>query len=316
MKLKEVRMKRWAFALAPGAIGMAILLGSAPAQAGPCHEVADSQLKACRRSAGDDYWVSIAICTNDATADPEGLCPQAASQVLADARAGCSDQLVARRKICDQLGGGKYNPVIKRSNFSHSTAITNPLFPLKPGTTFIYEGKTADGLERDEFAVTRNTHTFLGIKCVEVHDVVTLDGKLTEDTRDWFAQDNAGNVWYFGEQSEQIENGIVIGLEGSWQSGVEEASPGIVMEANSKVGDNYRQEYKISDAEDNAEVIAVGQTVTAHGKTYNNVLVTHEFSGLEPSANERKFYAPNVGNVLVIDDETGDISELIEITTN
>ena len=83
-----------------------------------------------------------------------------------------------------------------------------------------------------------------------------------------------------------------------------------------KVGDNYRQEYKISDAEDNAEVIALGQTISVHGKTYNNVLVTHEFSGLEPSANERKFYAPNVGNVLVIDDETGERSELIKITTN
>jgi len=88
------------------------------------------------------------------------------------------------------------------------------------------------------------------------------------------------------------------------------------MEANPRVGDDYRQEYKISDAEDDAEVIALGQTTKVHGKTYSSVLVTHEFSGLEPSANERKFYAPNVGNVLGIDDETGEVSKLVEITTN
>jgi hypothetical protein len=304
--------------LTSAAAGVALLLGSAlasaPAQASDCAEVADSQLKACRNSAMDDYWVSIAICDNDAADDPQGLCPQAASQALTDARAECSDQLDARLDICDQLGGGKYNPAINPANFS--TTIDNPYFPLKPGTTFIYEGDTADGRERDEFAVTRRTHTFLGVKCVEVHDKVTLDGVVTEDTLDWFAQDKAGNVWYFGEESKQIDDGIIVGIEGSWQAGVDEAKPGIIMKALPKLGDNYRQEYKISDAEDNAEVVATGQTINVHGKTYNNVLVTHEFSGLEPSANERKFYAPNVGNVLVIDDETGDRSELIKITTN
>jgi hypothetical protein len=138
---------------------------------------------------------------------------------------------------------------------------------------------------------------------------------LTEDTLDWFAQDKAGNVWYFGEESKQLEDGIVIGIEGSWQAGRDEAKPGIVMEAKPLVGDNYRQEYAISDAEDDAEVIALGQTISVNGKTYQNALVTHEFSGLEPAANERKFYVPNVGFVLVIDDETGDRSELIKITT-
>ena len=142
-----------------------------------------------------------------------------------------------------------------------------------------------------------------------------MDGELTEDTLDWFAQDKAGNVWYFGEESKQFEDGIVIGIDGSWQAGVDDAKPGIVMKAKPKVGDVYRQEYAISEAEDIADVVALGQTISVHGKTYKNVLVTHEFSGLEPSANERKFYAPNVGNVLVIDDETGERSELIGIRT-
>jgi hypothetical protein len=301
-----------------GAAGTLILLGSAlgsPAQAGDCDEVARSQLKACQKGAEDEYWIAIARCDNDAAEDPQGLCPKAASQELTAARADCGDQLDARVQICAQLGGDKYDPVINPANFS--TNINNPYFPLKPGTTFVYEGQTAGGLEHDDFQVTRKTHTFLGVECVEVHDVVKLNGEVTEDTLDWFAQDNAGNVWYFGEESKQLEDGIVIGIEGSWQAGADDAKPGIVMEAKPKVRDVYRQEYAIAgDAEDMADVVALGQSIKVHGKTYNNVLVTHEFSGVEPSANERKFYAPNVGNVLTIDDETGDRSELIKITTN
>jgi hypothetical protein len=179
----------------------------------------------------------------------------------------------------------------------------------------VYEGATAQGFEHDEFVVTRNTRILDGVKCVEVHDTVTDDGVLTEDTLDWFAQDKAGNVWYFGEDARQYDGGFLVGIDGSWRAGVDDASPGIVMEAKPKVGDVYRQEYAISEAEDSAEVIALGQSTSVARKTYNNALVTHEFSGLEPSANERKFYVPNVGNVLTIDDETGERSELVSITT-
>jgi len=132
---------------------------------------------------------------------------------------------------------------------------------------------------------SRARHTpFLGVKCVEVHDKVSVDGVLTEDTLDWFAQDKTGNVWYFGEESKQLEDGIVIGIEGSWQAGVDDAKPGIVMGARPRVGDVYRQEYAISDAEDMAEVFGLGQSIQANGKMYAHVLVTHEFSGLEPAA--------------------------------
>src|SRR6185369_9184112 len=117
--------------------------------------------------------------------------------------------------------------------------------PLVPGTTFVYEGQTADGFGHDEFAVTHNTKVILGVTCVEVHDVATLDGDVVEDTLDWFAQDNAGNVWYFGENSKQLEDGLVVGVEGSWTAGIDGAKPGIVMEAAPAVGDVYRQEFSV-----------------------------------------------------------------------
>ena len=298
------------------AVGAGLLLGGArvaSASDQDCEEVAQSQLKACQSSALETYWIAIARCDNDAAEDAQGLCPKAASEELKAERADCDDQLDGRQQICDQLGGGKYDPAINPANFS--TNITNPYFPLKPGTTFVYEGDTADGREHVEVQVTRKTRTLLGVKCVEVRDTSTVDGEVVEDTLDWFTQDKAGNVWYFGEESKQYEDGVLVAVDGSWRAGVEDAKPGIVMKAKPAVGDVYRQEYAISEAEDMADVVALGRPVSVGRTAYRNALQTHEFSGLEPAASEQKFYVPNVGFVLVIDDETGDRSELVSITT-
>src|SRR5512137_1449756 len=86
----------------------------------------------------------------------------------------------------------KYSPTIDRANFV--TAIDNQYFPLTPGTTFIYEGQTAEGAERTEVYVSHQTKSILGVTCVEVMDNVSVDGKLVEATLDWYAQDKAGNV--------------------------------------------------------------------------------------------------------------------------
>ena len=63
----------------------------------------------------------------------------------------------------------------------------------------------------DTYDVTSNTVVILGVTCLEVHDTVTLNGDLTEDTLDWFAQDSASNVWYFGENAKQLSGGLVFG---------------------------------------------------------------------------------------------------------
>jgi hypothetical protein len=327
MQPKQQITKRWGSMnrtwLGVAAAGTGLLVGislsSGAAQARwdanrDCDEVAQSQLQGCRNSAQETYWIAIARCDNDAAEDPSGLCPRAAAQELSAERADCDEQLDARREVCDQLGGGKFNPVIDPANFS--TRIDNPYFPLEPGTTFIYEGDTAEGFEHVEFRVTRKTRTLLGVKCVEVRDTSTVDGEVTEDTLDWFAQDKAGNVWYFGEESKQYEDGVLVAVDGSWRAGVEEAKPGIVMEANPQAGDVYRQEYAISEAEDSAEVVALGQTVSYGHTVKHDALQTHEFSGLEPSASEQKFYVPNLGFVLSVDDETGERSELVGIRTH
>jgi hypothetical protein len=168
-----------------------------------CRQTAQDVLTSCRDAAQSDYSLSLAKCDNLADPAARAQCQNQASADLNDARQTCQEQNDARLAACARLGGAPYDPVIDPSNFV--TRIDNPYFQLTPGTTFIYEGQTAEGFEHDEFAVTHNTRVILGVACVEVHDTVTTDGELTEDTLDWFAQDREGNIWYFGENTTSLK---------------------------------------------------------------------------------------------------------------
>ena len=88
------------------------------------------------------------------------------------------------------------------TNFT--SPVQNPYFPLVPGTTYFYEAQTEEGLLRTEVSVTSGTKIIEGVLAFVVHDVVWLDVEngptmLIEDTFDWYAPDNSGNVWYLGE---------------------------------------------------------------------------------------------------------------------
>src|SRR5262245_11894702 len=178
-----------------------------------CKASAQGALDACKEEARSDKSLAIGKCANLPDASAAKACREQASADVKDALMTCKDQHDARLAVCARLGPAPYAPAIDPANFTDTMGrplpINNPLFPLVPGTTFIYEGQTAAGLERDEFAVTHNTRTILGVTVVEVHDTVTTGGVLTEDTLDWFAQDRAGNVWYMGENSGQLEGGLI-----------------------------------------------------------------------------------------------------------
>ena len=102
-------------------------------------------------------------------------------------------------------------------------AVDNPYFPLIPGTRYVYEGMTEDGLERIEIEVLSETKDVVGVATTAMRDTVYVDGEMIEDTFDWFAQDKDGKVWYFGERVSNYENGELVDEAGSWEAGVDGA---------------------------------------------------------------------------------------------
>ena len=154
--------------------------------------------------------------------------------------------------------------------------IDNPFLVLTPGSTFIYTGETEEGIETVEIEVLSDTRTVMGINCVVVRDKAYLEGELIEDTYDWFAQDKDGNVWYFGEDVDNYENGVIANHYGSWEAGVDGAQPGIIMLGNPVIGLKYRQELYSGEAEDQGEVVANNESVQVAIGTFNGCLKIEE----------------------------------------
>ncbi|MEK6840784.1 MAG: hypothetical protein AABX79_02415 [Nanoarchaeota archaeon] len=197
-----------------------------------------------------------------------------------------------------------------------SDVVDNRYFTLTPGTKYVYEGDTEDGLERTETYVTEEKRTVNGIETTVVWDRVWLEDELIEETYDWYAQDKEGNVWYFGENSTEYENGKVSSTKGSWEAGVDGAEAGIIMKANPVVGDKYKQEYYKGVAEDMAEIVSLGEIVETKYETFSDCLKTKDWNPLESGSGEYKYYCPATGNVVLeIVIETDEQVELIDIVT-
>jgi len=202
-----------------------------------------------------------------------------------------------------------YDPKIDPANFV--AAVANPLYPLVPGTKFVYQA----GDEHVEVTVTANKRMILGVSCTEVHDIASVAGETIEDTLDWFAQDKDGAVWYFGEDTKEYANNMVTSTEGSWTGGVDGAKPGIVIPAMPMVGmPDYRQEYYACHAEDMGSVLDLNASAMVMAGSYTGCMKTHDYTPLEPAVNEEKYYCPPVGLVLSVDVVSGEREELIMVT--
>lgn len=188
--------------------------------------------------------------------------------------------------------------------------VDHPYNPLPIGARWVYQAETDEGLERGVVRVLEGTKDLWGTRARIVRDTVRLDGELIEDTLDWFAEDDEGNVWYMGERTTAYEDGEPAGHEGSWKSGVHGALPGVVMLEEPIVGCRYRQEYLAGEAEDWARVVALDQTVTVPAGTFTGCIKTRERSAIDTTADEFKYYCAGVGMTLV---EEGDLrEELVE----
>lgn len=198
-----------------------------------------------------------------------------------------------------------------------TSEIDNPYWPMQAGSRWIYRETDGEGkVQRVEVTVTGETKLIAGIEARVVHDVVTEDGQLVEDTFDWYAQDRDGNVWYLGEATEEYEDGTVVTTAGSWETGVDGAQAGILVPAHPEVGTTYRQEYYAGEAEDAAEVLSLDERAEVPFGTFDGVLLTKDFTPLDPGVLEYKLYAKGVGPVLAIGVSGGSgREELVEHTT-
>ena len=178
-------------------------------------------------------------------------------------------------------------------------SIDNPYWPMAPGTTWVYGEVGADGSrQRVEVTVTDRTKTVLGITATVVHDQVTEDGELVEDTEDWYAQDRWGGLWYLGEDTTEYENGKPASKHGSWEAGVDGAQPGLIIPPSPEVGMSYRQEHYAGEAEDRGRILSLDELIEVPVGSYDGVLMTRDWTPLEPDVLEHKFYAKGVGPIL------------------
>jgi hypothetical protein len=297
----------------------ATLAASVPAdakKAGGSWKTAATRLRTAELAeARADYWLALARAAALADAAERRAAEADAKAEFKDDTETARDRYGARLDLAETLGESA--PPVVAVNPAHFVAtIDNPYLPYTVGKTWTYRAETGHGTETIVVTVLPEKKEILGVSCTVVRDTVSVGGELVEDTHDWFAQDVDGNVWYFGEISLNYDDGELSGVDGSWQAGVDGAQPGIVMRAAPAVGDVYRQEFYLGEAEDYGEVLALGETVTVPFGTFANCLRTFDGSPMEPDAAEHKSYAPGVGLVLEFDVEDGERVELISVTTN
>jgi hypothetical protein len=212
-------------------------------------------------------------------------------------------------------------PDFDPNNFDNSTVIDNKWIPMKPGTFWAYEGTAVDDEGRNvdrriEFTVTDLTKEIQGVRTVVGWIEDFTDGELGEKEIAFYAQDNDGNVWYFGEHPEDYENGKFIEAP-TWIAGFQDAKPGIVMMAKPQVGMSsvYQGWGPEVDWSDYGRVEQMGQETCVPVDCYKDVLVNAEASLGEQGAFQLKYYAPDVGEVRIGwkgDDPTKEELQLVE----
>jgi hypothetical protein len=191
--------------------------------------------------------------------------------------------------------------------------IDNPYYPLRPGDRRVYRETAPDGTKQKivDQVTDRTKRIADGVSArVVIARVTDRAGKLVEYTEEWFAQDRAGNVWYFGEDTAKYENGKV-DTHGSFEAGVNGAEPGVQMPAVTRAGMTYRLEGGFATgAADHTVILSVGrEQVQVPYRYFRGTVMTRDFTPLEPRVSELWFYARGVGAVLALDISDGDHRE-------
>jgi hypothetical protein len=240
--------------------------------------------------------------------------------IAALALAGAAIVLAACGNDGDGSDGGSSLPIgseaVNLDPAEFTTEITNPYWPMRVGSRWVYRESDPKGDMRVVVTVTDRTKRIAnGVEARVVHDEVSRDGEPVEVTDDWYAQDADGNLWYLGEDTAEYEDGKVVSREGSFEAGANGAEAGVIMPADPRTGLTYRQEYLKGEAEDFASVLGFATQVEVPAGRYDDVLQTEDVNPLgEPQQVENKFFAKDVGPLLTIDLAGPGREELVSYT--
>lgn len=229
----------------------------------------------------------------------------------------------ALEKLDEPARGPSKFEIFDPNKFDRSTTIDNKWLPMRLGTRWVYEGTIVedDGKvvpHRIEITVTDLTKVISGVRTVVSYDLDYTDGELEEAELAFYAQDNDGNVWLFGEYPEEYDDGIIVDTP-AWADGIEGARAGIMMQAEPRLGSrSYAQGWGPAVGwTDRGKVYQMGQKTSVAAGSYDDVLVIAESSETEIDALQLKYYAPGVGNIRVgwtgKGDKTKETLELVKI---
>src|SRR6266850_4696432 len=230
---------------------------------GFCSSTANSLARACGFEVQDDYWKTVARCTNVSERAERADCFTEAKTARSEANQLCRDQHAGRLDACRLLGESRYDPEFDAGAFDSNVANpthSNRFFPLTIGYRWEYRG----GTEVDTIEVLNQTKLIDEVTCIVVRDLVTRSGRLAEATDDWFAQAKDGNVWYCGEEVKDYETFSgdrprapeLVSIDGSFKAGRNGDKPGIIFLANPRRGDVYLEEFSLGNAEDVTEILS------------------------------------------------------------
>jgi hypothetical protein len=232
----------------------------------------------------------------------------------ADLRAGSRATATASCALPTFGPGSRYRPQIRASDFTAN--VTNQWFPLTPGKILVYTGEKNGIPGIDIVTATRRTRVIDGVSTRVVADRAYGNGFLGERTSDYYAQDRCGNVWYFGEDTAELNRqGKVTSRSGSFHAGIHRAQPGVFLQAHPQIGRAFRQEWSPGQAEDQYRALDFTSSTTVPFGRFHGLLRTEETTALEPGVLDNKYYLKGVGTLLETTvkggNETFRLSEII-----
>ena len=335
-KKREARVGGWfvlaaVLSLNPARASRGDDFDNLPVQGGAyCSSTAGVVFLACGDAAEADARIAVGKCKNIEDFKARGECLAEARSSLEESLQLCREQLRARKDVCRALGEGRYDPDVAPALFDEDPGHpTNPnlYFPLAVGNRWEF-----GGAETIVIKVLDKRKLIAGVNCIVVNDKVKVDGKVGEDTQDWFAQAKSGDVYYFGEETKEYETFAgdvpkepeLVGIGGSFKAGREGDKPGIGFLASPQPGMVYRQEFSLDNAED---IARIRSTTYSYGEDadldrfvpqklaemlcHGDCIVVDELTPIEPGALGRKYYASGIGTFLEIDPNSGEVVQLV-----